>query len=52
MLREAGQRDRAALDAFLERHAATMPRTALRDTLEKHDADARRDFMGRRAAAR
>ncbi|CAM3092874.1 hypothetical protein GCM10009763_17310 [Dermacoccus profundi] len=52
MLREAGQRDRAALDAFLERHAATMPRTALRYPLEKHDADARRDFMGRRAAAR
>ena len=49
MLREAGLRDREMLDAFLERHAATMPRTALRSALEKHDAASRQDFMARRS---
>lgn len=45
MLREAGKKDRAALDAFLEQHAATMPRTALRYALEKHEPDAKARFM-------
>lgn len=48
MLREAGLRDRAALDAFLDRHAATMSRTALRAALEKHEPERRRAFLGRR----
>lgn len=49
MLREAGLRDRTALDAFLDHHAATMPRTALRTALEKHEPEQRRAFLGRRA---
>lgn len=48
MLREVGLRDRAALDHFLDAHAATMPRTALRYALEKHDAERRRYFMDAR----
>ncbi|MEL4504313.1 DNA alkylation repair protein [Luteococcus sp. H91] len=45
MLREVGAVDRAALDVFLNRHAATMPRTALRYALEKHDPADRARFM-------
>jgi 3-methyladenine DNA glycosylase AlkD len=45
MLREAGKKDRAALDAFLEKHADVMPRTALRYALEKHEPAARKRFM-------
>ncbi len=40
MLREAGKKDEAALKAFLDKHAGTMPRTALRYSLERlHPAD-------------
>lgn len=46
MLREAGQYDRAVLYAFLDEHAATMPRTALRYALEKHSPDVRAHYMG------
>ena len=34
MLRYAGDRDVARLTAFAERHAATMPRVALRAAIE------------------
>lgn len=35
MLREAGKKDEAALEQFLDRYAATMPRTALRYSIER-----------------
>lgn len=35
MLREAGKKDEVALKEFLDRHAATMPRTALRYSIER-----------------
>lgn len=38
-LRAAGDRDPAALRAFLDQHSATMPRTALRYALEHFDDD-------------
>lgn len=50
MLREAGKRDRAALEAFLGRHAETMPRTALRYAIERLSPAARRKWMGQKSA--
>src|SRR5687767_1407984 len=37
MLREAGKRDEPRLRAFLDRHAASMPRVMLRYSIEKLD---------------
>jgi 3-methyladenine DNA glycosylase AlkD len=45
MLREVGNRDRGALERFLEAHAATMPRTTLRYAIEKLPPADRRRFM-------
>ncbi|KAI8589802.1 DNA alkylation repair enzyme [Geranomyces variabilis] len=45
MLREAHKRDAQAVDDFLVMHARDMPRTMLRYTLERFDADRRRHFM-------
>jgi 3-methyladenine DNA glycosylase AlkD len=52
MLREAGKRDLDRLRDFLESHAATMPRTALRYAIERMDADERAHFMGMKARRR
>ena len=47
-VREAGKRDLPRLRAFLDRHAATMPRTALRYAVEHLDPEEKRHYMGMR----
>jgi 3-methyladenine DNA glycosylase AlkD len=44
-VREAGKRDAERLHAFLSRHAATMPRTALRYAVEHLDPEQRRHYL-------
>ena len=48
MLREMGKRDIFLLRIFLDKHAATMPRTMLRYAIEKMDSAERHDWMGRK----
>jgi 3-methyladenine DNA glycosylase AlkD len=50
-VREAGKRDPARLLAFLERHAATMPRTMLRYAIEKLPTARREYFTGLKAGS-
>lgn len=45
LLREAGKRDIDALTGFLDRHAAVMPRTALRYAVERLPEERRRHYM-------
>ncbi|OAI39948.1 hypothetical protein AYO38_01245 [bacterium SCGC AG-212-C10] len=45
-VREAGKQDQPQLLAFLDRHAATMPRTALRYAVEHLPPDVRARYMG------
>jgi hypothetical protein len=53
MLREAGKRvGRDELIAFLDEHAATMPRTMLRYAIEHLDPDLRHHYLGLRHLAR
>lgn len=48
MLREAGKRDRPHLLAFLDTHAAMMPRVMLRYAVEHLDPEQRTHYMGMR----
>lgn len=45
MLRFAGDKDRARLLSFLDEHAATMPRVALRYAIEKLDKKEREHYL-------
>lgn len=51
LLREAGKKDLQLLVRFLDRHAATMPRTVLRYATERLDPDLRAHYLGLRKAA-
>ena len=44
-LREAGKKDRQRLLSFLDKHAATMPRTALRYAIERLDKRQRDHYL-------
>jgi 3-methyladenine DNA glycosylase AlkD len=46
MLRFAGDKDRPRLLEFLDQHAATMPRVALRYSIEKLDQKQREHYLG------
>jgi 3-methyladenine DNA glycosylase AlkD len=52
MLREVGKREPDALRRFLEKHAATMPRTALRYSIERFTPDERKRWLAVRAETR
>ena len=52
MLRTAGGADRKRLLGFLDKHAATMPRTLLRYSIEKLDKKQREYYMGLKKVGR
>ena len=45
LLREAGKRDKAALEAYLEPRFREMPRTMLRYAIEKFPEPERRQYL-------
>ena len=45
MLRESGKRDAKRLYDFVTEHKSTMPRTMLRYSIEKFNADTRKELM-------
>lgn len=47
MLREVGKRDESVLERFLDEHATTMPRTALRYSIERMTPERRKHYMAR-----
>jgi hypothetical protein len=49
-LREAGKKDRQRLLHFLDKHAATMPRTALRYAIERLEKKQRAHYMSLRTS--
>ena len=50
-LREAGKKDRRRLLSFLDKHAATMPRTALRYATEHLDREQRTHYLNMKKSA-
>jgi len=52
MLREAGKKDIRALEQFLRRHHATMPRTTLRYAIERFAPERRQHYLQRRSTTR
>jgi 3-methyladenine DNA glycosylase AlkD len=50
MLREVGNRDRVAAEAFLRRHCHRMPRTMLRYAIERYPEPTRRAYLAARDA--
>jgi 3-methyladenine DNA glycosylase AlkD len=45
LLREAGKRDKAALEAYLAPRFSTMPRTMLRYAIEKFPEPERQSYL-------
>ncbi len=50
MLRELGKKDPARYYAFIDTHAHSMPRTALRYAIEKLEPEERKHYLGLKAA--